>query len=294
MWEEGKDGRRALLDGAGSELIRGPLREHAEEFARLRGLARDSLQAIQSEDLAGCASWAERAKSLDSTVEEMESTRRQVEVQLRLGLSGGTADRASWDARLAEWSREAKELRAELEKVKAGHSRRSLRLKTLGHDADGSPHEGPEWQRVSQATELLERGSQRLEEARRQLAESEEVSHGILGDLASQRETIIRVRDNMATVSAELSAAWRSLDRLTRASTRNQIVTSVVGFMLALGLTFWALAYLQLPLRLTLIIAVSLLVAVSTALLLYRRLKIKRRAAAEEASSGSVFHRAAF
>merc|ERR1719409_2651322 len=92
------------------------------------------------------------------------------------------------------------------------------------------------------STDQLSQSSKRLEECKMQALETEEISLGILSDLHSQRETILHMRSNMGIVSSELSSAARTLNRLIRGAERKKLLTYLVAFMLALGITVWGLS----------------------------------------------------
>merc|ERR1719174_2894545 len=106
-----------------------------------------------------------------------------------------------------------------------------------------------------QSTDLLDQSTKRIEEAKMQALETEEISLGILSDLHSQRETILHMRGNMGIVGSELKAAAGSLNRLISGAERKKLITYVVAFLLALGLTVWLLSSWGLSLTKTILVA---------------------------------------
>lgn len=261
--EEG-DGRRALLQsGAGADdASGGMLQDFITEFAKQRTIVVTRLQTLRDPN---CNSWQEEVKAAERALEEMESTRRQVQVQLRLELSSAAgSEKQQWDARVQDWSKEAASLRSELASAKEDQSRRSLL---------GSSQQGSQRAQAMQSTELLEQSTKRLEQCRIEAMEAEEVSLGILSDLHSQRETILHMRSNMGIVKSELSSAARTLNRLIRGAERKKLITYVVAFVLALGITVWVLSILGLSLAMTTLVAACIVLITAMAVVARQRLK---------------------
>eukprot|EP00913_Durusdinium_trenchii_P003519 g3255.t1 len=94
MFQE--DGRTALLKSG-----EGPLDEYASEFVRLR-----------------------EVKSAVLAVVAMEQNWRQINVQLRLGLSGASG----LDDQVKSWGQEVKHMRRDLDAIVEERNRRSLNL----------------------------------------------------------------------------------------------------------------------------------------------------------------------
>eukprot|EP00401_Gymnodinium_catenatum_P009625 CAMPEP_0117509908 /NCGR_PEP_ID=MMETSP0784-20121206/27718_1 /TAXON_ID=39447 /ORGANISM="" /LENGTH=286 /DNA_ID=CAMNT_0005305531 /DNA_START=31 /DNA_END=891 /DNA_ORIENTATION=+ len=283
MWVE-EDGRRALLkDQNGGAHGKEPLIEYATEFEGLRSRAASKLEALQNSGGA----WAEEAAKAESLIQKMEACRRQVVVQLRLELSGVTQDaRETWERRLEEWLRTISALRSTLESGREEQRRQQLHLPVPALQF------GYEHRATMQATDLLDRSTARLEEAKRQAFDTEAIGQGVLSDLASQRESIEHVRDNMSTVSAELNAARRSIDRLIRTAQQNRMIQMAAALLLSVGLAFWGLMTLDLPLKWNFLLALALVLAVATAWYLCRRFQAKQRAlraSVEEPASGFDF-----
>jgi len=278
MWQpqlDGKDGRKALLkdDQSSAQPIGGVLQDYSTEFLRLRGVAAAQLQAMR--ETLGSSSWADETKAVERALEEMESNRRQVQVQLRLELSGSAGSaRQEWDQRLQEWGREITTLRAQLDEVRNANGRRALRLS--GGDVErGSGNFTAQHESAMQSTELLERSSHKLEDARRLALETEDIGQGVLADLAAQRETILHTLESTRTIGSELNAARQTLNRLIATAQRNRLITLVVSAVLCLGLCFWALAILKLPLKWNLGLAALAVVLIAACITI--RSKLQRR-----------------
>eukprot|EP00931_Biecheleriopsis_adriatica_P034828 TRINITY_DN20097_c0_g1_i2.p1 TRINITY_DN20097_c0_g1~~TRINITY_DN20097_c0_g1_i2.p1 ORF type:complete len:252 (-),score=61.26 TRINITY_DN20097_c0_g1_i2:165-920(-) len=241
MWQAEEDGRTALLKGGTGAATGGVLEEYASEFMRLRAVATSRLQAVQE---SGGAVSAEEVKASEAAIDE------------------------EWEQRVQEWSREVKSLREQLGTLKEASNRRALNLGGSGSSAGAA-----ERRSAVQATEMMERSSSKLQDAIRVSLETEEVSQGVVSDLAAQRETILRTRSNMRTIDTELSQARQSLGRMLAMAQRNRTMTLAIAAIFALGLSFWALCAFGLPLKTTLILAIGVLLLLSAAFLVRRRMQ---------------------
>lgn len=259
MWQAVEDGRTALLKEDLSGPPGGQLQEQAAEFLRLRSTVDSKMQMLR--EAAGGGRSAELAHTVAEVLKElkeMDSTRQMVQMQLRLELTGTTAGagRHDWEQRLEEWKKDVAALRKELDSLKEASNRQSLGL-SGANDASRSV----EAQGLMRSTETLDRSSARLEEAKRLAFETESIGEGVLSDLSAQRETILHVRDNMRTVSAELSSARRVIDRMIMVAQRNNLITIVVATVVGLALTFWLLSVFGFSAQWTLLLAVVLMIS---------------------------------
>lgn len=268
------DGRQALLKedggagGAGAEAG-DALQEDSTEFHELRAQAATRLQVLREcGGGAVASSFNDEAKAVEKALEKMEQIRRQVQVRIKLEI-GGATQRQEWEQRLRQWAQEASGLRSQLGQAREARARDSLFLR--GADAGGGGVPSHAQQMSSQSTEMLDLATRRLEEAKIQALESEDIGTGLLGDLATQRETILRARGNMRTVGFELSSARRSLDNMLMMAQRNRIMTNVIAASMGLGLFFWALSALQLDVKHTLVLSVAALLLSTGSCILYRR-----------------------
>mmetsp|Transcript_67318 Transcript_67318/g.161404 ORF Transcript_67318/g.161404 Transcript_67318/m.161404 type:complete len:267 (-) Transcript_67318:172-972(-) len=210
----------------------GMLQEYAAEYARLRAIVVDKLKALKENPGAG------EVKEVEQLLGQIHANSGQVKVQLKLELSGAPASlRHDWEARLQEWNREAQSFRSEVEALKSDNQRRALQLPT----AAGGFEMTSERQAAMQSTELLERSTAQLEKARMQALETEQISEGILSDLAMQRETIQHISTNIHVVDEQLSNARRVLDTMTRLAMRNRMITMAVTLILSLMAMIWVL-----------------------------------------------------
>lgn len=240
-------------DPPDAEAGGGLFKEHSAEYARNRLVVVGKLTDVR-ESRSGDA--AGDLKAAESALKEMEATRRQMQVQIKLELSGSSGSRQAGEEKLKEWTRDTASLRTELENTRNEFSR-----KQLGFGGGGGAGGHAERSAAKQSTEVLDQGLRRLQDAEREALEIEELGQGIMSDLASQRETILHARGNMGTIGFELSAARRSLDQLLSRASQNKMVTSGVFAMLAVGFMVYVLGFMGLDLKHTVLAAVVFCVA---------------------------------
>eukprot|EP00435_Cladocopium_sp_Y103_P072444 s83_g40.t1 len=159
MFQE--DGRTALLDRGGP----GGFDEYAAEFERLRGIARAALDSLQAQPSS------ERAQAAQRAVAEMESNWRQIQLQHRLELSGVQRGRR-WDDWAGGWDEEVKTMRSQLESEVQALNRRALF--TPSSSSSSAVSAAAERSSAAAATEMMDRSSAKLTEAKRLALESEE------------------------------------------------------------------------------------------------------------------------
>lgn len=220
-------------------------------------------------DTAQAQPSSERAQAAQRAVAEMESNWRQIRLQHRLELSGVQRGRR-WDDWAGGWDEEVKTMRSQLESEVQALNRRAL------FTSSGSASSVAERSSAAAATEMMDRSSAKLTEAKRVALETEEVGQGVLSDLATQRETILNVRGNVRTIDSELTSARRSLDRMLALAQRNRITTLVIAGVFSLGISFWILCVLGLSLKSTLLLAIAMVLLLVFLLTVRRRLQTGR------------------
>eukprot|EP00927_Polykrikos_kofoidii_P062770 TRINITY_DN57573_c0_g1_i1.p1 TRINITY_DN57573_c0_g1~~TRINITY_DN57573_c0_g1_i1.p1 ORF type:complete len:298 (-),score=52.64 TRINITY_DN57573_c0_g1_i1:102-995(-) len=284
MWKENgdEDGRKALLKDGGFEApVGGMLKECVDEFERLHARATVRMQDLQN---SSSTNFNEEARLLEGLLNEMESNRRQVQVQLRLELSGASGDaQQAWDRRLQEWSGVVMSFRKSFENLKANRARSSLQLSNGSDDTSAllnAARNSADRQSAMSCTDRLEESSRKLEEARRLALETESIGEGVLTDLHAQRSTVQNMRDNMRIVGSELHSARRSLDNLFRKAQQNRVVVTLLLFLLGIMLAFWGFTVLGLPFKWNVVLAIAL-VLLGTACSVWRRRRQQQREARE-------------
>ena len=85
-----------------------------------------------------------------------------------------------------------------------------------GHGFDGDGGGAEQHGRMRDVTEKLERGTERLEQAQRSIAETEDIAVGILDDLGRNRMTIESSRNKAREAMGMTSVARRITSSMSR------------------------------------------------------------------------------
>eukprot|EP00092_Neocalanus_flemingeri_P041477 GFUD01045163.1.p1 GENE.GFUD01045163.1~~GFUD01045163.1.p1 ORF type:complete len:218 (+),score=90.94 GFUD01045163.1:464-1117(+) len=107
-------------------------------------------------------------------------------------------------------------------KTEASHRTDRLELFTRSEDCDTDLHIETE------TDHMLASSSRQLEDGKRLLAETEDIGSGVLGDLASQRETIERSRSRLKDVEGGLGASNTVLKGMMLRAQQNKVVLAAV------------------------------------------------------------------
>lgn len=169
-------------------------------------------------------------KQLQRKVTQCEQTNRQMEMELRT-LPSNVVNEHSLVERLADQRNVVRELRAE-------HDKAHYAVETLMLVGDIDGDTGQHRQLLVDATDRLQSGTARIEEAKRLAFETERIGVGIASELHSQREVIIRTKDNVSLVDAHLEAARSGISRIWRRSLQNRFVLYGVVSLIAVGLIY--------------------------------------------------------
>ncbi|PRW58605.1 alkaline phosphatase isoform A [Chlorella sorokiniana] len=96
--------------------------------------------------------------------------------------------------------------------------------------------------RLLTATDRLNKTSDRIQQGRQQLHETEELGVQILSDLQRQRETILHSRDTLHTVDTHISRSRQILSTMSKRILQNKLIMWGIILLLlgAIGLVLWA------------------------------------------------------
>jgi vesicle transport through interaction with t-SNAREs protein 1 len=88
----------------------------------------------------------------------------------------------------------------------------------------------------------LDRTSARITNTQRIADETEQIGSGVLTELGSQRDTIVRVAHKVQGVDANLSKSKRILNGMSRRVMTNQVTMIIIIFVLCaiLGIVIWS------------------------------------------------------
>jgi len=117
-------------------------------------------------------------------------------------------------------------------RTEASHRTDRLELFTRSEDCDTDLYMEME------TDQMLASSSRQLEDGKRLLAETEEVGGAVLGDLASQRETIQRARSRLKDVEGGLGASNTILKGMMLRAQQNKIMLVLVCLVVLLVLVW--------------------------------------------------------
>lgn len=166
----------------------------------------------------------------ESMMGEISQNRRALQIRIRTDRSL----RSRWTPMLEEWDQQLSELRKTLKSFQERNRRSDLfdaRLQAA--------------MQIKKSEDRLEEGTTLLENAHRQIVETESIGHQITGDLASQREVLLHARSNMGVVRGELATASTMIKDIFRIYRMNKystvIALTVVAllFLIAFYCIFW-------------------------------------------------------
>lgn len=111
----------------------------------------------------------------------------------------------------------------------------------LGGDSWGSSGEQQRGRLLDSQT-TLDRTSARITNTQRIADETEQIGSGVLTELGSQRDTIVRVAHKVQGVDANLSKSKRILNGMSRRVMTNQVTMIIIIFVLCaiLGIVIWS------------------------------------------------------
>ena len=96
--------------------------------------------------------------------------------------------------------------------------------------------------RLLATTDKLHHQCDRIRESRQLLAQTEELGMGILGELHSQRETMVNVRANLMETDDHISRGRRALATMAKRAVTNKAILYIIilGLVGVIGFIFFA------------------------------------------------------
>eukprot|EP00887_Chlorella_sp_A99_P005401 scaffold1.g5401.t1 len=91
-------------------------------------------------------------------------------------------------------------------------------------------------ERLLTSTQRLEKTSDRIQQGRQQLLETEELGVSVLTDLQRQRETILHSRDTLAGVDVSISRSRQILQTMSRRIVQNKVIMWAIIALLAFAI----------------------------------------------------------
>mmetsp|Transcript_36069 Transcript_36069/g.82840 ORF Transcript_36069/g.82840 Transcript_36069/m.82840 type:complete len:249 (-) Transcript_36069:51-797(-) len=210
--------------------------EYERDFA---SLCKDVEGRLDEETFSALNSH-ERSKSLTEAVGKLkaaEKALKQMEFEAR---TLPTEQRSVINPKMLRYRQQLQEQRKQVDSVQETHSRAIL---MGGDDSQGGVVYGKSMQdrqRLMDSSDLMQQSTNKLRDARRQAAETEQIGADVMTDLRQQRETIMRTKRNVHEVGSNYGMAKQMLDAMTRRAAANRAVT--MGAMILMGIMVCILA----------------------------------------------------
>lgn len=203
---------------------------YEEDTVRFLASLSQQLVSIQA-PLTTPENRARMARDAEKLVDQADQTLRQMEMELKTLPSSA---RSTLNPRVKDYREQLRSKKLELKVATQQIQRDEL----LGGDVeDGLGSTSKEQRaRLVDSTDKLRASSQKLEEAKRTVLETEEIGMDIMGDLRGQREVILRTRNNMGEISENFGSARRILVSMGRRITTNKLGTVAAVGILAVAL----------------------------------------------------------
>lgn len=204
---------------------------YESEFLRLLEKSREGIGLVEAgrqSDLAACQKGLNQA---DQTLRQMEMEVRTV-----------ATEESPMKAKALEYRNRWRETNTKLKEVKLNAER--LHLLEGGEAIQAGGPSGSQRLRLLSVTEAIDSGTEKLQDSRKLALETEDVGVQILGDLRSQRETILRTRTNVGHIAGHLEEARRTISNMVRRAWQNRML--LTGIVCVLGLTFLMIAVVKL------------------------------------------------
>mmetsp|Transcript_56235 Transcript_56235/g.159624 ORF Transcript_56235/g.159624 Transcript_56235/m.159624 type:complete len:248 (-) Transcript_56235:948-1691(-) len=202
-------------------------REYESDLKRLF----DSIDKVLDRgEEAGTADSRQSLSGAERQVGEAEQALRQMDMEAR---TLPTDQRSALEPTLREYRGGLGDRRRAIGAAKEAATRAAL----LGADGAGTVlgKSMQDRERMLGATEQLQSSTGRLEEARRQALEAEQIGMDVMSDLRQQRETIGRSHGNVRNIGSNVGVAKHLLESMARRARNNKIMTYAVAVFLLLS-----------------------------------------------------------
>jgi len=200
-------------------LMSSLLKAHEADLRRLLGSLATNIDKLNH---ATAASSRQVVQVCEKDLEEAFDVLERMEFEVR---SLPSSEKVSVNARL-------KSFRADLD----SHRRKIRRAEDASFGRRDSGLSGATansvQERFARSTSKLVEGKDRLSEARKIAAQTEEVGQGIMGELQSQRETLIHARDEVHGVNDNLTRGQGLLRTMTRRAVMQKVMLWCVVLIL--------------------------------------------------------------
>lgn len=171
-------------------------------------------------------------RSAEKEIEKADELLQEMEVETR---NAPPAFRSKLQAKLTRYHNDIDKIQRE---IKSAGDRREL----LGGGGDyDEPQSYDQRSRLLDSADRQNRTSDRLANTARIAQESEEIGQGILSELGTQRETIVRTAQKVYGVDSNLGKSQKILNSMSRRIMTNKMIMISIIFVLMgiLGITIY-------------------------------------------------------
>ncbi|KAG2443669.1 hypothetical protein HXX76_002018 [Chlamydomonas incerta] len=136
--------------------------------------------------------------------------------------------------KVKEYRADLASLKEQLQKARSSTSDFESGRAELGLGMDYASSSSAQRDRMLSATAKLEQSDERLKQGKQLLAETEDLGAGILQNLHSQRETIVRSRDTLHGADDNITKARKILSSMSKRMLQNKLIMfGIIGTLLA-------------------------------------------------------------
>jgi vesicle transport through interaction with t-SNAREs protein 1 len=189
----------------------------------------------KTQALEGMGGEARKAKlaELDGDLAEAESLIRRMDLEAR---TQPPEAKGRLLARLRDYKADLNGLKKDAKRLAMPRAGDASRAELLGDSASAADQRN----RLLTTTDRLQRSSDRIEEGKRTILETEELGVSILQDLHQQRQTITHARDTLHSTDDNLSRGRRLISSMARRMVQNKIIMYAIILLLIAAIIFIA------------------------------------------------------
>ncbi|KAI5854004.1 t-SNARE [Tricharina praecox] len=169
-------------------------------------------------------------RSTERSIDEADEIIGQMSLEIN---NIPSASKTKPRGRLRNYTSDLDSARGQLVKLAQSADRDAL-LGVRGAQMGASDQTMQQRQQLLGGTQSLERSSARLRDSERIAIETEQIGAGILGDLSTQRESIVRTHDTLNDSERYLDRSIKTLRGMARRMATNRMITIAIITVLVL------------------------------------------------------------
>ncbi|XP_024928887.2 vesicle transport v-SNARE 13 isoform X2 [Ziziphus jujuba] len=172
----------------------------------------------------------QKVTEIKTGIDEAESWIRKMDLEAR---SLQPNVKAVLLARLREYKSDLNNLKNEVKRLVFGNANAAARDELLESGmADALTASADQRSRLLMSTERINKSSDRIQESRRTMLETEELGVSILQDLSSQRQSLLHAHNTLHGVDDNIGKSKRVLTSMSRRMSKNKwIIGSIIAVL---------------------------------------------------------------